>query len=64
MSGSRAHATEAERDNAERISTAYKELATVLERVDLDTEPELADLLIDAVTATEQAYRVEIASED
>lgn len=44
---------------AARLAAAYEEIADVLEAVDLETEPELADALIDAVEATDEAYRIE-----
>jgi len=43
-------------DNPVQLVEAYRQLESVLETVDLEEEPELADALIDAVSATERAY--------
>lgn len=43
----------------ERLARAYGQLETILEDVDLEREPELADEIIDAIEATDRAYTME-----
>jgi hypothetical protein len=50
--------------NPAQLVEAYRRLESVLETVDLDEEPELADALIDAVSATERAYVLETEEEE
>jgi hypothetical protein len=46
----------ASRGNAARLADAYEQLETVLEAVDLGDNPEVADAVIDAIEATDEAY--------
>lgn len=50
-------------NNPVQLVEAYRQLESVLEGVDLDEEPELADALIDAVSATERAYTLATGDE-
>jgi len=47
-----------------QLVEAYRQLESVLETVDLEEEPELADALIDAVSATERAYALATGKEE
>lgn len=51
------------RRQAQRMVAAYEHLEGALEAVDLDEEPVVANALIDAVTATDRAYRVALSRE-
>lgn len=44
------------RGKVARLAEAYEQLETVLESVDLADEPEIADAVIDAIEATDEAY--------
>ena len=50
--------TEEVSPRAERIVSAYEEVAEVLEAVDLAEEPELADEIIGALAALDRAYSI------
>lgn len=45
-----------QRGNAARLADAYEQLETVLESVDLDDDPAVADAVIEAIAATDEAY--------
>ncbi len=51
------HSTSSTRtERVQRLASAYKELETVLESIDLSEDPEFADALVEAVSATNRAY--------
>ncbi|WP_135535111.1 MULTISPECIES: hypothetical protein [Halostella] len=57
VNGSLSRTRTALRENeAVQIADVYDQLETILESIDLEDDPELGDLLIDAVEATDQAY--------
>ena len=47
-----------------QLAEAYEHISTVLERVDLERDPEFADTVIGALMATERAYTAAIKAED
>lgn len=51
-------------DTAFRLAAAYEHLGDVLETVDFETDRELADAVVDAVAATDRAYRLETERSD
>lgn len=46
------------------LITAYDRLATALETVDLERDPELATELVDAIRATDRAYAADARALD
>ena len=52
------------RSDAARIAAAYEQLASVLERLDLDSERVVADNVVEAMEATEAAYRAAVTADE
>lgn len=48
------------RQRTDRLASASEQLDAVLESVDLEDEPALADALLDAIKATDRAYQLSI----
>jgi hypothetical protein len=55
--------TEFEQSKAVQLEAAYEQLESTLETVDLEDKPDLAEVVIDAVEATNEAYTLETGKE-
>jgi hypothetical protein len=50
-------------ERTKQLRRATRQLEKVLESLDLNEEPQLADEVIEALRATERAYEIEIVSQ-
>jgi hypothetical protein len=61
--GSLERSRRASPDHRARLATACGELEAVLESIDLAEDPDLADALVEAVTATTRAHDLAVTAE-